>query len=294
MHHVGAQARDAKGRFMKAVPTDLDPVQLLGEAPLLEAPPVNFGQNYRTSQIYSQGFEFAFMSNIDGTYQQACTFVYCKDFLHDAVWAMVNKTSWSIYSFKYNSAKDVPLDMNNCVFAFRNTLYKGKEAEFHGKLAACQEFLNKFEAKVGFEPSRVYEVPYDTGPCWLIIGDKAWQHAPPLVGLYTLLIRVGYMHTPGDSADDTLEKAKSGKIKIGSDNSYAGHRDCSYISQAWKGIQVVMKHGLKVFHDTIEENYPENVRNIGPSLHDCYGPVNFSKGSPRKAMPYWYRDEIWK
>ena len=31
-----------------------------------EAPPVQFGENYSTAQIYSQGFEFAFMSNIEG------------------------------------------------------------------------------------------------------------------------------------------------------------------------------------------------------------------------------------
>lgn len=123
------QARDALGRFTKMVPQGLGKVNALPD----EAPAVEFGKNYHTAQIYSKGFEFAFMSDIDGTYQQACTFVYCKDFLHDAVWAMVNKTKWSIYSFKYDSAKDVPLDMDNCVFAFRNTLYQGKEKtkEFH-------------------------------------------------------------------------------------------------------------------------------------------------------------------
>jgi hypothetical protein len=149
---------------------------------------------------------------------------------------------------------------------------------------------------VGFQPSRVYEVPYTNGPCWLIVGDKAWQHAPPLVGLYTLLIRVGYMHQPGDSVDDTLQKAKDGQIKIGDSTRYAGNKDCSYISQAWRGIQVILKHGLKVFHDTIEENYPADVAKRDPShgLHNYYGPVNFTKGSPKKAMPYWYRDEIWK
>jgi len=284
------QARDAFGRFANVVPEGLGAVALPAEAP-----PVNFGKNYHTSQIYSKGFEFAFMSDIDGTYQQACTFVYCKDFLHDAVWAMVNKTKWSIYSFKYDSKKDVPLDMDNCVFAFRNTQYKGKAKDFHKARAACQEFLNGLEAKMGFQPSQVYEVPHADGPCWLVVGDKGWQHAPPMVGLFTLMIRVGFMHKPGDTADATLKKAKDGKIKIGDSTGYAGNRDCSYISQAWKGLQVILKHGVEIFHDTIEENYPKDLPNKCGSLHDNLGPVNFAKNAAvKKAMPHWFRTKYWK
>lgn len=288
MHWVN-QPRDVQGRFTKVLPPDLGKVELPAEAP-----PVEFSKNYTTAQIYSKGFEFAFMSDIDGTYHQACTFVYCKDFLHDAVWAMINKTKWHIYGFKYDSSKDVPLDLDNCVFAFRNTVYNGKDAEFHSRRLACQEFLNGVEAKLGFQPSVIYEVPHDGGPCWLIVGDKGWQHAPPLVGLYTLLIRVGFMHNSGDSADETLKKAKSGKIKIGDSGSYAGNRDCSYISQSWKGIQAILKHGLDIFYAKMEANYPKDLPKRGASLHDAYGPVNFSKGIPKKAMPHWYRAKYWK
>lgn len=282
------QLRAANGRFIsKVVPTNLGPVELP-----TEAPPVEFGKNYHTAQIYSKGFEFAFMSDIDGTYKQACTFVYCKDFLHDAVWAMVNKTKWQVYGFHYDVAKDAPLDMDNCVFAFRNTLYKGKEAEFHEKREACQEFLNGLEAKMGFQPSQIYEVPHDASPCWLIVGDKGWQHAPPMVGFFTLVIRVGFMHILGTSADATLKKAKEGKIKIGDTTGYAGNRDCSYISQAWKGISAILKHGLDIFHEKMEDNYPASLKSAG--LHDSFGPVNFTAKRPKAAMPHWYREKYWK
>ena len=293
--HWLTQPRNALGRFCKGkgvVPKDLGPVALPAEAP-----PVEFGKNYHTAQIYSRGFEFAFMSDIDGTYQQACTFVYCKDFLHDAVWAFVNKTKWSIYSFKYDTAKDVPLDMDNCVFAFRNTLYKGKEkeAEFHAQRQACMEFLNGVEAMLGFEPSQVYEVPHSGGPCWLVVGDKRWQIAPPMVGFYTLFIRLGFAHTPGESAEETLKKAHDGKIKIGDNTSYAGNRDASYIKQAWKALQVLLKHSVEIFHPTIEENYPKDMPSKVGSLHDYLGPVNFAKNaSVKKAMPYWFREKYWK
>jgi len=295
---MSIQLRDARGRFVKVLPAKLGKVNLPAEAP-----PVEFSKNYNTCQIYSKGFEFAFMSDQDGTYKQACTFVYCKDFLHDAVWAMVNKTKWQVYGFHYDVAKDVPLDLDNCVFAFRNTLYKGKAKDFHKQREACQQFLNGLEAKMGFQPSQVYEVPHDGSPCWLVVGDKGWQHAPPMVGLFTLMIRVGFMHKLGDSADATLKRAKDGKIKIGDSSGYAGNRDCSYIASSWKGLQAILKHGIDIFYSKMEENYPKDLPKRGASLHDAFGPVNFTSaftvknGKPsgaRKAMPHWYRAKYWK
>ncbi len=294
------QLRDAQGRFGRTVPQNLEPVEIPAETPTVE-----FSKNYHTAQVYSKGFEFAFMSDINGTYQQACTFVYCKDFLHDAVWAMVNKTKWEVWGFKYDTAKDVPLDLGNCVFALRNTSYKGKPEDFHQAREACQEFLNKLEAKMGFQPTRIYEVPNKSAPCWLIVGDKGWQHAPPMVGLFTLVIRVGFMHQLGDSADTTLQKAKDGKIKIGTDSGYAGNRDCAYISSAWKGIQAILKHGLDIFYEKMKDNYPADLPKRGASLHDQFGPVNFTSAATkknargdwtgsRKAMPHWYREKYWE
>lgn len=292
--------RDAQGRFTSAK----DAIQEAKERKLKaaearrEAPKVEFSGDHGTAQIYSQGYEFAFMSRVKGVWKQVCTFVYCKDFLHDAVWAWVNKTKWSIYGFTYDTAKHLPLEAEHTVFAFRNTQFKGKDKEFHAAREACQDFLNQIEAQMGLEPSMIHEVPHPSGPCWLIIGDKGWQHAAPMVGLYTLFIRVGVKHTAGEGYEKTLAKARDGKIKIGAGTSYAGNRDCSYIKQAWDGIQVILKHGLKVFHPTIGENYPKDLPNKCGSLHGQLGPVNFTnarktKNGAAKAMPYWYRDEIW-
>jgi hypothetical protein len=291
--------RDALGRFMSRgnVPANLAPIN--ADLPALpeEAPPVEFGKNYHTAQIYSKGYEFAFMTNQGGTYHQACTFVYCKDFLHDAVWAHVNNKPWQIYGFKYTPGKDLPLDMNNCVFAFRNTLYKSaeKSKEFHANRAACQEFLNGIEKKLGFQPSRIYEVPHSQGPCWLVIGDPRWQIAAPMVGFYTLFIRMGIAHVLGESVDETLKKAHDGKIKIGEDASYAGNRDASYIKSSWKALQVLLEHSTAIFHPTIQENYPPDMPDKVGSLHDNLGPVNFAKNaSVKKAMPFWFREQYWK
>jgi len=266
-------------------------------------PEVKFGANYRTSQIYSRGYEFAFMARQEngseaspqGIWTQACTFVFCKDFLHDAVWGAVNKKPWQVHGFKYDPSKDLPLDMGYCAMAFRNTLFKDKPAEFHAKREACQKFLNGIEAKLGFQPSQIFEVAHPESPCWLILGDKNWQLAAPLVGFFTLFIRLGIAHNPDITVEATLEQAKEGKITIGDDQGrgYAGSNDSTYIQQAWRGLELLFQHGIKIFHPTIEENYPEDLPKRGASLHDHFGPVNFSGKQAAKAMPFWYREEIW-
>ncbi len=257
-------------------------------------PTVKFGENYDTQQIYSRGFEFAFMARLKGKriYEQATTFVYCKDFLHDAIWAFLNKTKVSIWGFKYDYEKDKPLQMDRTALTFRNTQYQKNPEEFHERRAACLEFLHGVESVLKFRPTQIHPVEHEAGPCWLILADKRWQLAPTLISLYTLFVRLGFFHTPGESIDQTIERAEKGKIKIGSDDAYAGNRDCSYIKQARKGIDTILRHGTEIFHPTLKENYPKSLLKNG--LHDNYGIVNFTQRKPEKTMPHWYRDEIWK
>lgn len=257
-------------------------------APVVEElPQVEFGANYTTAQIYNKGFEFAFMSKIQKVYRQICTFAFCKDFFHDLVWAFVNQKPWSIYNFQYNPAKDHPLDMDNCVFAFRNTQFKKNPLDFHKQRATCQDFLNQLEKKIGLQPTRIFEVPHEGGPCWLVIGDKGWQVAPPMLGFFTLFIRVGFAHTRGESYETTLEKCRKGILQVG-DGRGAGCHDPSYIQQAWKGLQALLTHGLDTFHPDIKDNYPLDLKDK-LSLHNAVGPVNWTAGQAKKAMPRWYK-----
>ncbi len=283
--------RDARGRFLQK---SLPPV-VLGTVELpVESPPVLFGENYHTAQIYSKGFEFAFASHLKEVWTQACTFVYCKDFLHDAVWAHLNKKPWSIYGFKYTPGTDPDLDMDHCAMFFRNTVFQGKPSEFHDLRIACQEFLNLCEVGMGLEPTQIYQVEHAEGPCWLVVGDKGWQLAPPQLGLYTLLLRVGLAHQLGDSCADTLKRGREGKIKFDDGSTgYAGNRDGNYIKTAWKGVSAILQHGTKIWHPEIQNNYPVGLKEK-LSFHDDVGPVSYSQEIPKKFMPFWYRKEVWK
>jgi hypothetical protein len=259
-------------------------------------PKVEFGRDYETDQIYSMGYEFAFMSRVGrgNSFKQATPFVYCKDFLHDAIWAFLNKTNVNIYSFKYEFGKNPDLVMNRTVLAFRNTEFKKKKKgeEFHAMMPACLEFLQLCDRQLGFRPTQIFEVSHNKGPCWLIVADPGWQHAPTMISLFTLFVRVGCFHTPGATLEETLALAEKGKISIGNGSGYAGNRDCSYIKQGRKGIDLILEHGLDVWHGNRADNYPKKL-NANGELHDNFGIVNFTASRPREAMPHWYRKEIW-
>ena len=111
-----------------------------------------------------------------------------------------------------------------------------------------------------------------------------------MISLYTLFIRLGCFHKLGDTLEQTLDRAEKGKIKIGS-GGYAGNNDCSYVKQGRVGINLILKHGLSIWHEKQADNYPESLRKNG--LHDSYGIVNWTAKRPLKVMPHWYREEIW-
>lgn len=257
-----------------------------------ETPTVEFGGDYHTSQIYSMGYEFAFMSQSEtgGVFKQATPFVFCKDFLHDAIWAFLNKTKAAIYDFKYEYGKNPPLMMDQTVLGFRNTQFKGKRKDFETALPACLEFLHLCENKLGFKETEIFSVDTSDSPCWLILGDPGWQMSPTMISLYTLFVRLGCFHTPGASMEDTLNLAEKGEIKIGK-SGYAGNNDCKYVKQGRKGIDLIMKHGLEIWYKDQKKNYPPKV---GTSdLHNNYGIVNFTNQKPKERMPHWYRPAIW-
>ena len=66
------------------------------------------------SEIYQQvNMQFAFISPDN---EQSHTFVLCRDFLHDAVKAYLNKSSCEIYRFRYDYNVNPCIDMDNIKF----------------------------------------------------------------------------------------------------------------------------------------------------------------------------------
>jgi len=162
--------------------------------PLPEASPSvpfiqKFFPNQSLSQIYSSGLEYAFVSS-DG--QQCHAFAYCKDFLTDAVWAMLNQATASIYSFSYGPSNP-PLDLEYTRIALRNK----KSSDFQTKCQNSLRFLNLLEPDFGMAPTQLIHGGEYGGPIYVFVGDKQWMYAPPLISLYSLLLRVGQNYQDG-------------------------------------------------------------------------------------------------
>jgi hypothetical protein len=235
------------------------------------------------SQIYSNGLEYAFLSADN---KQCCPFVFCKDFLQDCVWAQLYSKSASIFGFTFNPKKDP----NLCLERTRLLVTNSADPKFGEKIEKCVSFLNQIEKALHLAKTTAYESespPDNYKKCgvFLLEGSRRWQEAPPLVSLYTLLVRVGFVYDGKDTFMDHIEKVKTRKT-----NPYQTH-DSSYLTQAEKGINLILERGYrKIFYIDPKRNYPEGA-SIG-TLHGSSGIVGFTGGSTKHLVPYWHRESL--
>ncbi len=234
------------------------------------------------NQIYSKGLEYAAASRTD----QCSHFVYCKDFLHDAVWANLYNTPVDIYSFNYDP-KAHPLDVED----FTRMLVGNDSDEFFDKkIPNCIDFLNQVERVLHLKRTVVFscEDPpedYLPGGVFLLEGSQRWMTSPVLLSMYTLFIRCGFVHEIGSNYMDTLDKIVKGDIKPYQEN------DQSFVEQSLPGIKAIMALGYrKIFYKNIKKNYPKE---IGMSVlhHDC-GVRAYSWGHTKKNFPHWHRQGL--
>lgn len=231
-------------------------------------------------QYYSDGLEFACT-----TREKQCShFVYCKDFLQDAVWAMLYNEKVCVYGFVYDPTfHPIDLDLTRVLLA------NSSDEHFCKKIPAVLDFMHQVEEKLGMRKTEVFlcENPpdnYDNG-VFFLESSQRWMSAPPLLSLYTLLIRCGFVHKSGTPFMDTLNDIKDGEIDAYQEN------DCEYVTQSMPGIKAILGLGYrKFFFKDIKKNYPRKVDIY--DIHNDFGIVGFSKGITKNHMPYWHRQAI--
>lgn len=242
------------------------------------------------SQIYSSGLEFAFATKTE----QCTDFVFCKDFLHDCVYAKLHGKKINPYSFNYDPKKN-PIDLDNAYLLVTNS----SDPKMKEKIDNCQDFLNQIEKKLRLFRTRILKcrnapVSYKKCGVYMFYGSKMWLNSPPMLSLYSLFIRVGFCHTKGEDFMQTIEKVRSGK-KAPYQTS-----DASFLNNAKEGIDRILKLGYrKFFYKDIAKNYPADV-DIS-TLHNYFGIVGFSQLFAKNALPssshmpkYWYRKSVKK
>jgi hypothetical protein len=117
------------------------------------------------------------------------------------------------------------------------------------------------------------------GPIMLWLGSKEWLIAPPMVSLYSLLIRVGQWHIVGNKWDQTWSDC------IQTERS---SRDWTNLSSGRLGIDRLIGDGIvATFGTDIKRNYPLTEDH---NTHGYYGLSSFTSKSCKHLCPHWYKD----
>jgi hypothetical protein len=241
--------------------------------------------NYKILQIYSNGLEYALVSP---DYHQCHPFVWCKDFLHDVIHASLHDKSFEIYKFKF----DAKVDPKPCLDRIRLVLTNSKDKKFSSKIPAVLDFINQIEDRLKIKKSFVRECAnplkeYEKAGVFMFEGSKRWIQAPPMLSLYTLMLRIGFAHKLGDSFMETIEKVKAGEIK-----PYQ-KKDKKWLINVEPATQKILRDGdRKIFHRDIQLNYPKNMS--VDTIHNKLGIVGFASDIICKTLgqnvsvPYWH------
>ena len=248
----------------------------------------------RICQIPKEGLEFAMLSS---SYDQLNQLVWCKDFMQDLIWSYVNNQAIEIYGFKYNPINAPAPSIRRLRLLITNY----KDADFGNKIKNnVLPLLHSVESRLKMsqtvlEKCRTSPAIYKKSGVWILDASKRWLKAAPMLSFYTLLVRVGLVHQPPDSLEETLEKIKTGKTKPYYDPN---DRDRDMINKAMPGISIIMRHSdRKLFASKIKLNYPAECRGNKSSafskmnvytMHDRCGIVGFSNGSTKQFFPSWH------
>jgi hypothetical protein len=237
----------------------------------------------KLAQAFSSGLEFAFISKDKF---QCTTFAFCKDFLQDAVQAYCIQKKRNIYGFEYDPAIHPPI----CLEKTRLAIANEDDDYLDHKIPLMMDFLHQIEKTLGISKSLVKQcsnppLKYIRCGVWIIEGSARWLRSPPMLSLYTLLIRLGIGHQIGTSYEKTLTDISTGKMKAYQDI------DRLRLKSAMPGIKKIMKFGdRKLFYNKIELNYPKRIRTN--TMHNALGIIGFAENKTKKHMPYWHRLDV--
>lgn len=237
--------------------------------------------NQGLCEAVSSGMEIALANKKN---EQCCVFVHCKDYLQDAIQAHHLNDKRSIYGFAYDPKVHPKLSLDRTRILVGQVGY-----ELHEKIPNMIDFFNSLEKHMGLIKTTVKKVSnpkniHKKSGCFLFRSSSRWMASPPMISLYTLLLRVSPSHPIGESALDTLKQMREGKITT------PRNGDGSYLKSAEMGInKIILNNGhKKLWYKTTKNNYPEKI-SVG-SMHNYGGIISYSRESLKKDMPYWYRE----
>lgn len=235
------------------------------------------------SQVYNSGLEYAFLTE---NYEMIHQLVYCKDFMQDAIAGLLNNKTMSIYGFTYNPSTNLPIYLKKTRLLITNYGQK----TFPNRINASKDFLNQVEKKLKMVRTQIYKdvnVPknYSASGAFIYDGSSRWMISPPMISLYTLLIRISLVHNLKTDFMDTINGVCNGTITpLQTDDS-------NQMSKALKAFNWILDQNDKnLFSKKQIENYSVKDKEIPVStMHNDLGIVSYAYGTPKNYFPQWYK-----
>jgi hypothetical protein len=237
-------------------------------------------KSFYLCQALSSGLEYSMISDDN---EQATPFMYCKDFIQDAIQGRLLNRAQSVYSFSYDPAAKEQPTLKEARFALGNS----GDPSMGEKIIGVLDFLNQFEDKLKFEKTKILPISnpprkYMASGTWLIIGSVKWLRCPILLSMYTLLVRVGFSHKFNTDCMETIENIASNKLKCYQPQDYPK------IIAAKESIKKIIENGDEnIFPGSMADNYPEKI--LISTMHNTCGIIGWSNGATKKIMPSWHK-----
>jgi hypothetical protein len=229
----------------------------------------------RIAQTVWSGIQYSFLSEDN---KQINPFVFCKEFLLDAYWATKNMRQIFIYGYEYNPFLDPKVCLTECRILLRNFY----DPKFSKKIQNMVAFLNHFEDKLGYSKSRFETCDGAGSPTFLLISDSKWMHAPPLLSLLTLLIRIGMIY---NGKTDFLEHCDL--VRKGYITPYQ-IRDNDHLRRSWTAIKALLnkEENRWRLHEDSSLNWPAKAKAY--TIHEHSGIVSLAIGTADMVCKDWY------
>lgn len=258
-----------------------------------------WAEQYHTAQVYSNGAEVA-LGNSKG--QQIGPFVFCKDFLHDALRSRIHATPSSIYGYQTGAAELAKIELERPYVFLANS----QIPDLSAKLPNILDFMNQIDNALvkdgvlsSYQQASNPPPKYKLGGVSFWTGSPLWMVSPPAFSLWTLLLRNGHVHTIGQNWRVTLMDIIDGKLPPGVE------KDHVYLKFSLPGINLMETHGIAGvfcaspgnivpatnskefdpwFQKYLSKNYPSPKVMDTHTLHHWGGIVSYSDTSAKKAF----------
>jgi len=228
-------------------------------------------------ETYDHGFSFAICGPQDakGTTPQVTPWLHCRDYFQDYVWAAIHgeklkpeeKTAYGV---------DGKLPISWDPFAVLTADPDCKGDKFLKEMQASTTFLRWFERQMGLKRTKAFTVS-NPKRGWgrrvvLLEASAVWLRAAPLTSMFTLLARVGMVHSPDEHPADTIAAVMERRRAATRDE------DADTLREALPAIaKLGTRRGrLRYFDKNPTVNYPGEV-DIS-DFHHHFGIASFADG----------------